>query len=356
MMRTAEILIVLIGVGVGSVLAQTQERSGLDGTRFGVVYDVPATRSVKVTQNVRYSGDLAIDIYSPSAAKASEKRPAVIFLNAIGDSPESKLKSWGIYSSWPRLIAAEGMIGISMDADGQHIQESLRSLFDFLAASGSKYGIDASRLGVYAASANVSQSAVFLMGPTAPKGIKAAVLYYGSAPEMNPRRDLPILFVIAESDMARLGPSLPALWQRIAETRAPWTLQMATGMPHAFDAFEDTDESRRIVQQTIEFWRSHLQPMPQPPDTLSRERAIVAAIFGNDADKAVPLLRNYLSIRMTAKRTANMAGCWLSCVGPTKLQLLLNEPSPSVPPTAVSITVSDRSGCHKNAGKMPSTC
>lgn len=191
-------------------------------------------------------------------------------------------------------------------------------MFDFLAKSGPKYGIDPSRLGVYAASANVTQSAIFLMGPDAPKGIKAAALYYGGAPEMAPRRDLPVLFIIAESDMPRMGPSLPGLWQRVAETRAPWTLQMASGMPHAFDAFQDTDDARRIVQQTIAFWKSHLEPVPQPDWKPSRERAIVAAIFGNDAARAVPLLSQYLAENPNDGEAYNQYGRMLAMLRRTE--------------------------------------
>ncbi len=285
----------LLAVTSIAAFSQTaRQPSKLEGTRWGVVYDIPDTKKVKVAKSVPYSANLTVDIYSPPNAKPADKRPAVIFLNAIGDGPEGKVKDWGIYSSWPRLMAAEGMIGISMDADGEKIQESLASVFDFIAKSGSKYGIDPDRLGVYAASANVTQSAIFLMGPNAPKGIKAAALYYGGAPEMAPRRDLPVLFIIAESDMPRMAASLPGLWQRVAETKAPWTLQMASGMPHALDAFEDTDGARRIVQQTIAFWKSHLEPVPPPTWPHSREREIIAAIFGNDAAKAVPLLAEFL--------------------------------------------------------------
>jgi tetratricopeptide (TPR) repeat protein len=61
-------------------------------------------------------------------------------------------------------------------------------------------------------------------------------------------------------------------------------------MPHAFDAFTDTDEARRLLQQTIAFWRSNLEPVPQPPWQPSPARAIVAALFGNQPDRAVELL------------------------------------------------------------------
>ena len=68
-----------------------QQPSPLTPTLYGVVYDVPATKDVKLQADVPYlkdtKGTLAIDIYTPPNMKAGEKFPAVIFLNAIGDFP-----------------------------------------------------------------------------------------------------------------------------------------------------------------------------------------------------------------------------------------------------------------------------
>ncbi|MFN8003650.1 MAG: hypothetical protein U0X75_21850 [Acidobacteriota bacterium] len=58
-----------------------------------------------------------------------------------------------------------------MDADGEHIQDSLRGVFDFLRKQGAQYGIDAARLGVYAASANVRGAYEYLIGEHAASGI-----------------------------------------------------------------------------------------------------------------------------------------------------------------------------------------
>jgi len=116
--------------------ATPRQRSPLDATSWGVVYDAPATRHVKVRNEVPYLGALAIDIYSPPDLKAGEKRPAVVFINAVGDREDNKVKSWAIYQSWPRLVAAHGMIGISMDADGARVQESLRGVAYFNLACG----------------------------------------------------------------------------------------------------------------------------------------------------------------------------------------------------------------------------
>jgi tetratricopeptide (TPR) repeat protein len=291
-------LIAIVLIWVLGLYGQDARKSPLDPTNWGVIYDIPETKSVTVNSGVTYfkdaASDLQMDIYSPAGTKTSDRRPAVIFLNAIGDAPDNKVKSWAIYSSWPRLIAAHGMIGISMDADGMRIQDSLKSLFAFLEANGAKYGIDANRLGVYAASANVTQSSIYLMGDHAAKGIKAAALFYGGPPPQGAlRKDLPVLFILAEGDMATFGQNAVTLWQRVTESRAPWTLVFASRQPHAFDAFEDTEESRRVVKQAIDFWKTNLEPTPKPAWQPSEARAIVSAIYMNDPVRSAELLHKY---------------------------------------------------------------
>ncbi len=297
-MSISKIFIAALILLPASIAGQTAERSQLDPARWGVVYDIAETQKVTVKSNVPYSGTLAIDIYSPAAARPSDKRPAVIFLNAIGDRPGDKVKSWGIYSSWPRLLAAHGMVGISMDANAEKIQESLAGLFAFLEKDGAKYGIDPTMLGVYAASANTTQSLVYLMGDGASKGIRAAALYYGAspAPGTQIRKDLPVLFILAEGDLqGGLGQQAQNLWQRVTEAKAPWTLMFASKMIHAFDAFQDDDDSRRIVMQTISFWKTHLERVPQPSWERSPARDIVASTYGNEPQRTADLLTKYVA-------------------------------------------------------------
>jgi dienelactone hydrolase len=269
-------------------------RSPLDATNWGVVYDVPATKQVKVRKEVPYLGTLAVDIYTPPDLKAGETRPAVIFINAVGDRGENKVKSWGIYQSWPRLVAAHGLVGVSMDADGARIQESLRGVFEFLTKQGAVYGVDGARLGLYAASANVRGTYEYLIGEHAARGIRAAALYYGSVPTGRMRADLPVLFIVAQGDAPGMGAPLGALWQRVVEAKAPWSLLFASNLPHAFDAFSDNDEARRIIQQSLAFWKSHLEPVPQPSWQPSPARAVVAALYGNEPQRASELLANHL--------------------------------------------------------------
>jgi tetratricopeptide (TPR) repeat protein len=257
------------------------------------VLDDPETGNVLVKKDIVYledsAGRLGMDVYLPPKIKAGEMRPAIIFLNAIGDRPgERKLKSWGIYTSWPKLMAAKGFIGISMEADGSRIQESIKSLFYFLQKNGHLYNIDAGKLGVYAASANVRESVKYLMSEKAYNGIKAAVLYYGGAPQGPFRKDLPVLFVISEGDVARNG--YGSLFNEVLKNNAPWTVKMGTGMPHAFDAYSDNDEARKIIKETITFWRNYLEPVPAPSWSYSKGRDVLGSIQMN-RPKAMKILK-----------------------------------------------------------------
>ncbi len=272
-------------------------RAPLDPANFGVVYDVPATTRVELRADIPYhrtpTRTLTFDLYRPTGMRRGERRPAVVFLNAIGDRGEDRVKHWGIYRTWPRLAAAHGLIGISMDADADSVQASIRALFRYLAASGAEQGVDATHLGVYAASANVSGATEYLSSDSVSQGIRAAVLYYGRVPDSTARMNLPTLLVYAASDVSWFGPELPGLARRIVERGAPWTLQFASGLPHAFDAFSDNDDARRIIQQTIAFWKSHLEPLPQPSWQPSEARAVEAAVFANDPRQSVPLLERW---------------------------------------------------------------
>src|SRR5262245_45601335 len=299
MSRTISFWLTLGGLFIPSTaLAQNtqppRQRSQLDATNWGVVYDTPATKHVKVRNDVPYLGSLAIDIYSPPDLKAGEKRPAVVFINAIGDGEDNKLKSWAIYQSWPRLVAAHGMIGGSMDADGARIQECLRGVFNFLTKQGAEHGVDGDRLGLYAASANVRGTYEYLIGENAAPGIRAAALYYGGVPSGRMRADLPVLFIVAQGDAPGMGAPLSALWQRVVEAKAPWSLLFASNLPHGFDAFSDNDDSRRVIQQSLAFWKSHLELVPQPPWEPSTGRAIVAAIYANEPQRTAEMLANWI--------------------------------------------------------------
>ena len=94
-------LLAFITVMISFTIQAQQTSSILDPLSFGVVLDHPAVKDVVKKADVAYlkddKGTLHIDIYAPPKMQPGERRPAVIFLNAVGDRPGSRpLKSWGI--------------------------------------------------------------------------------------------------------------------------------------------------------------------------------------------------------------------------------------------------------------------
>ena len=273
------------------------QKSELDPTVYGVVYDLPASRQVVLRSDIPFAHvgtrDLRLDLYAPPGK--SGPRPAVVFINAVGDTPQDPVRRWAIYTSWPRLVAAHGLVGIAMDAERDRIQESLRGLFTFLRDKGRTLGVDPDRIGVYAASANVSGAHEYLLSDSVIPGIRAAAYFYGGVPQGRKRKDLPVLFIQAQGDASRMAPVLGPLWQEVVDSALPWTLVFGRGMPHAFDALTDSDDARHLIQQTLAFWDTYLVPMPPQPAIGSEGRRIVESMFANDPRRSVELLGPWLA-------------------------------------------------------------
>ena len=291
------LILYLLIVAAFPVWGQQQPLSIFDGRSWGVVLEHPDMKNVVVRANVPYlsdsKGTLNLDVYLPPDVKPTDRLPAVVFLNSLGDTPgEMKAKDWGTYRTWPQLMAANKYVGISMECDRDRPIESIKSVFSFIEKEGSKYNIDGKRLGVYAASANVTQAVNYLMSAEAYRGIKAAVLYYGRQPEGPFRKDLPVLFVIPEGDV-RGG--YTTMWNEVLKNNAPWRIQMATGLIHAFDSFNDNDNSRIIIKETISFWKNHLDVIPTHSWPNSIGRLTLAAQYGGDTEKAASLLKTWLT-------------------------------------------------------------
>jgi Flp pilus assembly protein TadD len=276
---------ILFGSLAAGLVGQ-QSASPFRPTNFGLVYQIPGMKEVAVKANVPFKGELKADFYYPAGHKTGDKLPVVVFCNGVGSRGPEGLKDWAIYKDWGRLLAAKGFLGVNYESSQDKTREDLADLMKFLASEkGAGLDADGSRMALWSCSANVGTALPYLMDASA-AGIKCAVVYYGSAPVERFRENLPIQYVKAEFD-GNFG--IDELWRRAVQARAPWSLVLAKGLPHAFDAFENSDASRAMVAQTLEFLASHLQPLPPAlPDTDARK--VMSAFYGQQPLKALPIL------------------------------------------------------------------
>lgn len=237
--------------------------------------------AARVTVRSESVGDpgLTMDLYYPPAA-GNEPYPAVVFVLAFPGAPP--MKDMTSYTSWARLVAAEGFVGILYETSDP--EADLVTVLDYLSAEAARLRIDANRLGLWSSSYN---TALALKHARTPSGVTPAafVAYYGLMPtpdgyqaaaidsararshaavpdyhDDEPYRvDLPMLLVRAGRDrFAWLLRSLDhfvsfALRQNLAVT----VINYPNGQ-HGFDTRDDTDETRAIIEQTLAFLHAHL--------------------------------------------------------------------------------------------------
>jgi acetyl esterase/lipase len=260
--------------------------------RRPVVMTLPGMDQVEVTKDLRYSDrtepHLAMDIYRPAGLKAGERRGAVIFIHG-GGPPGAPMKEMGVYTSYGRLVAAQGLVGVTftqrlafprtaIEAGGADVASAIA----YVRAHAAELNVDPDRLCLAAYSAGGPMLSPYLRD--APPYVRCLVAYYpileieasavhtaAETPlvlaEWSPLRQLDKPGRKAPLYLARAGadeiPQLLAGLDRfIAEAVKrdyPMTLANNPGAPHSFDITEPTPRTLEILEETFAFVRRHLR-------------------------------------------------------------------------------------------------
>jgi acetyl esterase/lipase len=268
-------------------------RSIHDPTTWPIVWAEPGAEQTVSREGIRYATlagrALHLDMVTPPDPAPPAGRPAVVFLSGFGDDPARPLKSWEIYRTWMRTVAARGVVGVMGETDARDVPGSFAALFAYLADHGGELGIDPARLAVWVCSGNVSGALPFLQSKQAPAGIRAAAILYGAAKVETLRTDLPVLLVVAGRDGPELLEQERALAAQALAARAPWTVLDAPALPHAFDAFDTSEASRAAIAQVLAFLEAHLGKIPAPRAETAATRAAreaFAKLYGRDYEGA----------------------------------------------------------------------
>ncbi len=256
-------------------------------TRKRVVYDVPGTAQVEVRRGCPYSPDGAtLDFYAPLGSNGENPLPAVVFVSGLPDAGALKMLGCRInemesFVSWGRLVAAHGLMGITYTTSDDPAADVTRVL-DFLKAGGSRHGVDASRLGLWACSSHVPTALSALMCGRA--SIRCAVLCYGLMLDLNGatgvadaartwrfanptsgrtvadlQPETPLFIVRAGQDaIAGVNESIDRFVPAALAANLALTVVNLPAAPHAFDLDDDGVAARDAVEQILNFLRVHL--------------------------------------------------------------------------------------------------
>jgi hypothetical protein len=249
------------------------------------VYTIAGMERAAVRKDVVYrttdAGPLTMDVYAPADAAEGSRLPAVVLIAGYNDVGYEKMlgvkfKEMAMAVSWSQLIAASGMVAIAytnrepaadLDALLQHVRDDAAAL-----------GIDRDRMGLWACSGNVplALSALIAHGR---EFVRCGALLYGYMLDVdgatgvaeaaaafrftNPnigksledlRDDLPLFIARAGQEQFRhLNESIDRFFAKALALNRPVTLVNHAQGPHSFDLLHDSETSRQIIRQVLDF-------------------------------------------------------------------------------------------------------
>ncbi len=263
-------------------------------TRRPVVLKVPGMEDVEVQEDIVYTedteheegteGTLVFDLYMPPRSEDDARPPVVVLICGYPDPGYERLlgcrqKEVASYVSWARLLAVGGLAVVAY-ANNDPV-EDLSRLWEFLRGNAGDLGVDASRVAIWACSGSVPLALSWLTGPSGDEVICAALCYgymfdrdgetavadtaaaYGFASPGGAVKDLspgtPLMVVRAGQDeMPGLNASVDGFIEDAMANDLPLALINHPAAPHAFDIHDDSDRTRTVIHQVLEFLGLHL--------------------------------------------------------------------------------------------------
>jgi len=291
----ATILLAILGATASTSDAQNNlpddVRAMAKKVMMPVVLKVPGMDNVKVVQNLKYTKsddpNVLMDIYVPPDLSEDQKRPAVIFLHG-GAKTDYTPKDWGVYTSWGRLIAASGFVGVTFthrleypNASLEKAATDVRDAINYVRSNADKYHIDKERICLIAYSAGGPLLTLAMRGDM--PFVRCLVGFYAfmDIQQSDYRKTekletvksfSPITYL--QTDASKIPPmfiaraghdEVPTMLDSIdrfvnealARNIALTFLNHPQGV-HGFDNQNDDDRSREIIRTAIEFVRLHL--------------------------------------------------------------------------------------------------
>lgn len=255
-----------------------------------IVYQIPEMKDVVCHKGIVYLSvngiDLKADIYVPPTRDKSNTLPIVIIVDGYPDSRINQ--SWGrdgkdlqMAVSWAELIAASGMAAVTYQTQFSHSETD--SLIYFLKKHAEDFNLDMSNLCVYGASACTLAAQSLMQNDD--YSIKCAVFNYGIllTPDQKYYAEIDStanIFGFYFSDLrkiSRIPGNIPMLVTRagndkyqivkntteyfVAEamrSNAQLTFINYPDGQHDFDILDDTETSKLIIKQTVDFLQAYL--------------------------------------------------------------------------------------------------
>jgi len=255
-----------------------------------IVYQIPEMKDVICHRGITYHSvngmDLKADIYVPAHGGKGNPLPVVILTINYPDSVFNKWferdgKDLQMCVSWAELIAASGMAAVTYQTEFSHSDTD--RLIVFLKKNAEDYHVDMTNLCVFGASANTLGAQSLMQHDD--YHIQCAVLNYGILLTPDQKyyaeidaaantlgfyfsdlrkisripKNIPILVTRAGKDRFELvNNSTDYFVAEAIRSNVPLTFINYPDGQHDFDVLDDTEISKFIIRQTVDFMKAHL--------------------------------------------------------------------------------------------------
>ena len=275
-----------------SSAVQNRRRDMRELVMMPVVYRVQGMDKIKVKSDLKYTGvnnpHLLMDVYTSLELAKGERRPAVLFIHG-GAGAESTPKDWGIYTSWGRLVAASGMVGVTfthrLGFPKPLLAEAasdVSAALDYIRTHADSLNIDKDRICLAAYSAGGPMLSIAMRDK--PQYVRCIVAFYAfmdiqqsELHRTNETPDMvktfsPITYLandagkIAPMFIARAGldeiptmnDSIDRFIREAISKNAAITVANHPQGVHGFDNQNNDERSREIIQSVLAFMKLHL--------------------------------------------------------------------------------------------------
>jgi tetratricopeptide (TPR) repeat protein len=127
-------------------------------------------------------------------------------------------------------------------------------LLAYLRQHADELGVDPEQMIVWSCSANAKVGTAIVTDPQL-TNVRGGIIYYGNGNVGSYRSDEPVLVVRAGLDSEGLNRGLDSIAAAAIKSNAPWSVVNYSGGRHGFDIFDDTPQTRSIIDQTLAFAR-----------------------------------------------------------------------------------------------------
>jgi len=234
--------------------ADSTTRSTLD-----LVYKHPDMGKVETKKDVVYKTDngkeLMLDIYYPLGNEDASKAHVVVLIH--GKAPTQSLKDTDLYNSWGRAIAANGLAAVTFNWRPSVSPEDVSDLIRYIRENAKELGINGNSISVFAFSAGVKEGIKEALKVNT-GFIDSVIAYYGEVDSVVLENDQitglpPIFIAMAQNDNIIPVNINNDFIEQAKASGCQITYMVHSNGKHGFELYNDDDETRNIIEKTIEF-------------------------------------------------------------------------------------------------------